>query len=102
MPKAGSLGLGFRLYRGFLVPNNIFDPEQEFVMASLINRQVRLKSRPDSVPQVGNLDIAEAAVPNHADRQFLVATNGIENCPCAVAELYRGENLGKRLIRLAV
>jgi NADPH-dependent curcumin reductase len=26
--------------------------------------------------------------------------NGIENCPGAIAELYRGENLGKRLIRL--
>lgn len=25
---------------------------------------------------------------------------GIENCPGAIAELYRGENLGKRLIRL--
>ena len=27
-------------------------------------------------------------------------TEGIENCPGAIAELYRGENLGKRLIRL--
>jgi len=27
--------------------------------------------------------------------------DGIENCPGAIAELYRGENLGKRLIRLA-
>jgi hypothetical protein len=26
--------------------------------------------------------------------------DGIENCPSAIAELYRGENLGKRLIRL--
>ena len=26
--------------------------------------------------------------------------DGIENCPGAIAELYRGENLGKRLIRL--
>jgi NADPH-dependent curcumin reductase CurA len=25
---------------------------------------------------------------------------GIEKCPGAIAELYRGENLGKRLIRL--
>ena len=27
--------------------------------------------------------------------------NGIEHCPSAIAELYRGENLGKKLIRLA-
>jgi NADPH-dependent curcumin reductase CurA len=27
--------------------------------------------------------------------------DGIEHCPGAIAELYRGENLGKRLIRLA-
>jgi NADPH-dependent curcumin reductase len=27
-------------------------------------------------------------------------SDGIENCPGAIAELYRGENLGKRLIRL--
>ena len=26
--------------------------------------------------------------------------DGIEHCPGAIAELYRGENLGKRLIRL--
>ena len=26
--------------------------------------------------------------------------DGIERCPGAIAELYRGENLGKRLIRL--
>jgi len=25
---------------------------------------------------------------------------GIESCPDAIAELYRGENLGKRLVRL--
>jgi len=28
-------------------------------------------------------------------------SDGIEHCPGAIAELYRGENLGKRLIRLA-
>jgi NADPH-dependent curcumin reductase CurA len=26
--------------------------------------------------------------------------DGIENCPGAIAELYRGENLGKRIIHL--
>jgi NADPH-dependent curcumin reductase len=29
-------------------------------------------------------------------------SDGIEHCPSAIAELYRGENLGKKLIRLAV
>ncbi len=29
-------------------------------------------------------------------------SDGIEHCPSAIAELYRGENLGKRLTRLAV
>jgi NADPH-dependent curcumin reductase CurA len=29
-------------------------------------------------------------------------TDGIEHCPGAIAELYRGENLGKKLIRLAI
>jgi NADPH-dependent curcumin reductase CurA len=28
-------------------------------------------------------------------------SNGVEHCPGAIAELYRGENLGKRLIRLS-
>ena len=28
-------------------------------------------------------------------------TNGIEHAPDAIASLYRGENLGKRLIRIA-
>ncbi len=27
-------------------------------------------------------------------------SDGIEHCPGAIAELYRGENLGKKLIRL--
>jgi hypothetical protein len=27
-------------------------------------------------------------------------SEGIEHCPSAIAELYRGENLGKRLIHL--
>ena len=27
-------------------------------------------------------------------------SDGIEHCPGAIAELYRGDNLGKRLIRL--
>ncbi len=37
-----------------------------------INRQVRLKSRPTGIPQAENFEIAEAAVPELADRQFLV------------------------------
>jgi len=41
-------------------------------MAPKINRQVRLKSRPDGIPQAANFEIAQAAVPELADRQFLV------------------------------
>lgn len=37
-----------------------------------INRQVRLKSRPAGIPQAENFEIAEAALPELADRQFLV------------------------------
>jgi len=35
--------------------------------------------------------------PNSLSRDI---ADGIERCPGAIAELYRGENLGKRLIRL--
>ncbi len=41
-------------------------------MAAPINRQVRLKSRPSGIPQTENFELAEAAVPDLADRQFLV------------------------------
>ena len=41
-------------------------------MAPKINRQVRLKSRPDGIPQAANFEIAQAAVPELSDRQFLV------------------------------
>ena len=37
-------------------------------MALSINRQVRLKSRPNGVLQAGNFEIAEAAAPDSADR----------------------------------
>ena len=37
-----------------------------------INRQVRLKSRPNGIPQADNFEIVDAAVPELADRQFLV------------------------------
>jgi NADPH-dependent curcumin reductase CurA len=36
------------------------------------NRQVRLKSRPNGIPQAEHFEIADAAVPELADRQFLV------------------------------
>jgi NADPH-dependent curcumin reductase CurA len=37
-----------------------------------INRQVRLKSRPNGIPQADNFEIVEAPVPQPADRQILV------------------------------
>jgi len=41
-------------------------------MKSQANRQVRLKSRPTGIPQADNFEIAEAPVPEIADKQFLV------------------------------
>jgi oxidoreductase family protein len=41
-------------------------------MAPPVYRQVRLKSRPSSIPRAENFEIAEAAIPDLADRQFLV------------------------------
>jgi NADPH-dependent curcumin reductase len=41
-------------------------------MTSQINRQVRLKARPDGIPQADHFEIVAAALPEIADRQFLV------------------------------
>ncbi|HYB18690.1 MAG TPA: NADP-dependent oxidoreductase, partial [Streptosporangiaceae bacterium] len=41
-------------------------------MMPKVNRQVRLKSRPTGIPQADNFEIAEAPMPQLAERQFLV------------------------------
>ena len=41
-------------------------------MKSQANRQVRLKSRPTGIPQADNFEIVTAALPDIADRQFLI------------------------------
>lgn len=41
-------------------------------MTPLVNRQVRLKSRPNGIPQAEHFEIVEAAVPDLGDRQVLV------------------------------
>ncbi|HVZ50407.1 MAG TPA: NADP-dependent oxidoreductase [Pseudolabrys sp.] len=41
-------------------------------MIPRINRQVRLKSRPNSIPQTSDFEIVETAAPEIADGQFLV------------------------------
>ena len=41
-------------------------------MSTRINRQVRLKSRPNGIPQAEHFEIVEAAAPDIADGQFLV------------------------------
>src|SRR6478609_8053362 len=41
-------------------------------MTPRINRQVRLKSRPNGIPQAEHFEIATADLPEIADRQFLV------------------------------
>jgi len=40
--------------------------------APVVNRQVRLKTRPNGIPQAEHFEIVEAAVPAPADGQFLV------------------------------
>lgn len=41
-------------------------------MIARVNRQVLLKSRPNGIPQAEHFEIAETAVPEIGDRQFLV------------------------------
>jgi hypothetical protein len=41
-------------------------------LTARINRQVRLKSRPDGIPQAENFELVTAPVPEFADGQFLV------------------------------
>jgi NADPH-dependent curcumin reductase CurA len=41
-------------------------------MKTQVNRQVRLKSRPSSIPQADNFEIAAAPIPEIGDKQFLV------------------------------
>lgn len=41
-------------------------------MAARVNRQVRLKARPNGIPQAEHFEIVAAAMPDIGDRQFLV------------------------------
>jgi len=41
-------------------------------MAAEVNRQVRLKARPDGIPQAAHFEIVESAVPAIGEGQFLV------------------------------
>jgi NADPH-dependent curcumin reductase len=41
-------------------------------MTSRVNRQVRLKSRPNGIPQAEHFELVPAGLPEIADRQFLV------------------------------
>jgi NADPH-dependent curcumin reductase len=42
------------------------------IMTPKLNRQVRLKSRPNGIPQADNFELAAAELPALSDRQFLV------------------------------
>jgi len=48
-------------------------------MAPQINRQVRLKSRPNGIPQPGNFEIVETALPSLAEHQFLVCNHSFRS-----------------------
>lgn len=63
-----------------------------------VNRQVRPKARPAAIPQVEQFEIVEAPVRERYREDIL---EGLEQAPASIAGLYRGENLGKRLIRIA-
>lgn len=41
-------------------------------MVSRVNRQVRLKARPNGIPQVEHFELHEAALPDAGERQFLI------------------------------
>lgn len=100
-------------------------------MQNHINQQVRLKSRPTGIPQAEHFEIVATPVPGPADGEVLVrniflsvdpamrgrvsaVANYADPMPLggvmragavgargAIAGLYRGENMGKRLIRIA-
>ncbi len=99
-------------------------------MSPTTNRQVRLKSRPAAIPQAEHFEIVETPLPELRDGQILVRNQYLSVDPAmrgwvsavgnyakpvaigevmrsfasgeadAIAGLYRGENLGKRLVRL--
>lgn len=52
-------------------------------MPNPVNRHVRLKSRPAGIPEASHFEIVAVQAPG------------------SIAGLYRGDNLGKRLIRIA-
>lgn len=90
----------------------------------MMNRQVLLATRPESVAQARDFAIRSAPVPDPEPGEIVVRNHylsvgqlrqwigegricwredildGIKACPDALAGLYRGENKGKRLIRL--
>ena len=91
-------------------------------MQPSINRQVRLKSRQTGIPQAEHFEIVAAPVPEPADGEVLVrnfylsvdpamrgwvnaATNYAEPVPIGgvmrAGAVGCGENMGKRLIRIA-
>ena len=85
-------------------------------MIATTNRQVVLAARPQGVPQAELFRIVEAQVPHAGPgraRRGLIRwieegriqyleeiLEGLEQAPDAIAGLYRGENLGKRVIRI--
>jgi len=103
---------------------------EEPAMSPTTNRQVRLKSRPAAIPQAEHFEIVETPLPELRDGQILVRNQYLSVDPAmrgwvsavgnyakpvaigevmrsfasgeadAIAGLYRGENLGKRLVRL--
>jgi NADPH-dependent curcumin reductase CurA len=69
-----------------------------------INRQVILKSRPQDIPQAKHFAFIETPLAAPSAGQVLIRNIYLSVEPAMrgwVSDLYRGENLGKRLIRIA-
>jgi NADPH-dependent curcumin reductase CurA len=67
-----------------------------------INRQVRLRSRPEGISPAGPFEIVEVPLAPLAAGRLTHREDileGLEAAPDAIAGLYRGESLGKRVIR---
>ena len=70
-------------------------------MVATLNRQIQLKSRPTGIPQAEHFEIADAPLPQLADRQFLVRNEFLSVDPAmrgwvsAVSNYSRPVSLGE-------
>jgi NADPH-dependent curcumin reductase CurA len=74
-------------------------------MSTLFKRQIRLKSRPDGIPQAEHFELVTEPVPALLPGQVLVRNNCLSGGPASMrrmrARSCTEEKLGKRLVRIA-